>query len=29
MSPHFETFIQDQVESGRSNNVNKVIRKFY
>ena len=26
LSPHFETFIRDQVESGRYNNVSEVVR---
>ena len=26
LSPHFESFIRDQVESGRYNNVSEVIR---
>lgn len=26
LSPHFETFIQDQVESGRYNNASEVVR---
>ena len=26
MSPHFETFIRDQVKSGRYNNVSEVVR---
>ena len=26
LSPHFETFIREQVESGRFNNVSKVVR---
>ena len=26
LSPHFETFVRDQVESGRYNNVSEVIR---
>ena len=26
LSPHFETFIHDQVESGRYNNVSEVVR---
>jgi antitoxin ParD1/3/4 len=26
LSPHFETFIRDQIESGRYNNVSEVVR---
>ena len=26
LSPHFESFIRDQVESGRYNNVSEVVR---
>ena len=26
LSPHFETFVRDQVESGRYNNVSEVVR---
>ena len=26
LSPHFETFIREQVESGRDNNVSEVVR---
>ncbi|MFM1766036.1 MAG: Antitoxin ParD1, partial [Pseudomonadota bacterium] len=26
LSPHFESFVRDQVESGRYNNVSEVVR---
>jgi len=26
LSPHFETFIQEQIESGRFNNASEVVR---